>query len=156
MTGSCSVLTRRWHHGCHPSLSLTACSVSHSATTHQDPALGWSGTPHPQHPWVGVSLHPIRPGCVRCHRWVTIGDPWWFWGHWGTHRDSTQHLTAQPGQIPFEGGTEGDIGVSPRLQLLTAPKNNWRQSRSLSPSGCSSWLHVDALPGQDPAQPIPN
>lgn len=121
--------------------------------------LLWAGLGLPtlQHPWVGVSLHPIRPGCVRCHCWVTIGDPWWLWGHWGTHRDSTQHLTAQPGQIPFEGGQRVTLGCHPWLQLLTGPpKNNWRQSRSFSPSGCSSWLHVDALPGQDPAQPMPN
>lgn len=140
MTGSCSVLTRRWHHGCHPSLSLTACSVSHSATTHQDPALGWSGTPHPQHPWVGVSLHPIRPGCVRCHRWVTIGDPWWLWGHTGTVPS-----TSQPSQdrSPLRRGQRVTLGCHPGSSFSQPPKTiGGKAGASPHPDvpPCSIWM----------------
>lgn len=139
----------------------------------QHPPGPWSapfGTVHPrhpvlQHPWVGVSLHPIRSWVCQVsslsHYWgppVGLGTSGGHVGDtWG--QDTAPHTPAcapRQGTSPLRG-RGGDIGVSPRSSSLSRPPKTPGGKAGAAPHpDAAPGSGLDALPGQDLAQPIPN
>lgn len=118
-----------------------------------------------QHPWVGVSLHPIRSWVCQVlslgHYWgppVGLGT---LGGHvgdtWG--QDTAPHTPAcapRQGTSPLRG-RGGDTGVSPCSSSLSRPPKTPGGKAGAAPHpDAAPGSGLDALPGQDLAQPIPN